>query len=151
MPVGKHKPLRRIDRKPSLDIGGTPTTATASPAPPAVPLPEPPVLAALSTALYQSAQTPAALINASWSYSGNTALISSYLVQYSTDSTFAMNTNGVTANATDQSAAIYPLPCGITYYVRVAARVGAQSLQGPWSNTQSITTAVDTTAPNPVT
>jgi hypothetical protein len=145
MPKGAIK--RRIDERPALDIGGTPAAATVSTAPPAPPLLPAPVLTSITTAIYQSAQTPAAKVDLTWTYE-TTVAVTGYLVQWSTDSTFATNTNGMPANGANLSASIFPLPASILYYFRVAAIVGAAGVQSPWSTAASITTAADTTVPS---
>jgi len=123
-----------------------------SPAPPALANVAAPSGLSLATLLSRSAGTPTALVNATWTppdgYEAATLTTTiSYLIQWSTDATFATNVNG--AAALQPSAAIDGLATGTTYYFRVAAVY--RTVQSPYGTSASIVTAVDTTPPNPVT
>jgi hypothetical protein len=152
----KYTAALRID-SPTLD----PSAAAAaggyvdqleSPAPPALAEVESPYGLLLSTLLSRSANTPTALVNATWSPpdgydTGTISTTLSYLIQWSTDSTFATNVSG--AAALQPSAAIDGLATGTLYYFRVAAVYS--TVQSLYSTSNSITTAADTVPPDPVT
>lgn len=125
------------------DPGGTGGTLTV--VPPAQAAAGPPTNLALTTAIERNAVTPTSLIAATW-YPPAGVAPQSYVIQWSTSSVFATSNGGAAAS---ESATISGLIPNTLYYVRVAAFV--QNTQGEWSTTASITTAADTTAPNPVT
>lgn len=127
-----------------FDAGSDPGAASVI-LPPAQPAAGPPTNLQLTTAIERNAVTPTSLIAATW-YPPAGVAPQSYVVQWSTDSGFA-TANG--AAAAGESATISGLIPNTLYYVRVAAFV--QNTQGAWSDTASITTAADTTAPSPVT
>jgi Fibronectin type III domain len=149
----KDRRQRYIDAPSASNVApGGGADSADSPAPPALSAVEAPTNLQLSTLLSRSAATPTAIVNATWTppdgydiaTSTNTL---SYLIQWSTDSTFATNTAG---NAALQpSAAIDGLTVGTVYYFRVAAVY--RTVQSPYSTSASITTAVDTTPPSPPT
>jgi len=130
-----------------FNAGGDPGGAggTSSVVPPATPLAGAPTNLALTTAIERNAVTPTSLIDATW-YPPAGVSPTSYVIQWSVSSVFA-TVNG--AGAASESARISGLIPNTLYYVRVAAVVA--TVQGDWSATASITTAADTTAPNPVT
>lgn len=126
--------------------------AIDSPAPPAMATVEAPTNLTLSTLLGRSAGTPTAIVNATWSppdgYEAATLSTTlSYLIQWSTDSTFATNVHG--APALQPSASIDGLATGTLFYFRVAAVY--RTVQSPFGPGVSITTAIDTTPPDPPT
>lgn len=144
----KSRPTLRIDAASLLDTVGIAVDAIDDPAPPAMAAVEAPSGLSLSTLLGRSATTPVAIVNAVWvppdgydtADSTNTL---SYLIQWSTDSTFAAHAIGQAA--LQPSASIGGLTTGTLYYFRVAAVY--RTVQSPWSASASITTAIDTTAP----
>lgn len=147
----KHRQQLRIDQKALDDTAaaavGTSIDFISSPAPPAMNAIEAPYNLALSTTLAQSAVTPQAYINATWTPPDNIDIATlSYLVQWSTDPTFATNTLGQAAN---QASASFRVATGTLYYVQVAAIYN--SVYSPFSVAASITTAIDTTPPAPPT
>jgi hypothetical protein len=144
----KHRQQLRIDQA-ALDTTaaaavGVSIDFIASPTPPALNAIEAPYGLSLSTTLANSAVTPSAYISATWTPPDNvdTETIS-YIIQWSTDSTFATNTTG--QPAPQASATISGLKCSTLYYVRVQAVYNA--VYSPWSTAASITTAADTTPP----
>jgi hypothetical protein len=148
-PIGKYKPDRRIDRSSSKHLGvssGDGAGFTAPPVPPAVPAPGTPTLA---TSLVYSAVTPAARIDASWSSGLEAFDLEYYVLQISTDSTFATDVEVYATAPNQQSISIDNRRVATTYYVRVRTIVGATPSE--WGASASITTPVDTTPPSPVT
>jgi hypothetical protein len=149
----KHRPQLRIDSRARNDVApGGGADSADSPAPPAMAAVEAPSGLTLSTILGRSATTPIAIVNATWTppdgYDIATASATlSYLIQWSTDSTFT--THAVGQAALQPSASISGLTTGTLYYFRVAAVY--RTVQSPWSAVASITTAIDTIAPGPVT
>lgn len=140
----KQRELKRIDVQPPFKFGVVTeaTTSTDSPAPPVFQGVTPPTNVQLSTAVYESAVTPSAIIGVTWTEPGGYDPVT-YRVQYSTDSTFA--TDYATIVAEQPSASIYPVPANTLYYVRVATVYRSQV--SDWSAAASITTAQDTTPP----
>lgn len=145
--MGKNKPLTRIDVTQATSGGAQIIETVSDNAPPALPTIPTPTDLALATAVARSAVTPTALISATWE-GPLTVQAQRYAVQWSTDNTFPDDeTSG--ADAVQESATIDHLKPGTTYYVRVAAIY--RNVQSPWSDTASITTATDTTPPDPIT
>ena len=143
--MGKNKPINRIDVTQAT-AGGAVIVETASDlAPPARPQVQAPTDLSLTTSLARSAVTPTALIAATWT-GPLSVQAERYPVQWSTDSGFA---DGVTSgmDAVQESATIDNLKVGTLYYVRVAAIY--RGVQSAWSDTTTITTATDTTPPDP--
>jgi Fibronectin type III domain len=148
----KLRPQLRIDARSLNDAAGVATDAADDPAPPAMAAVEAPSGLTLATVLGRSATTPMAIVNATWTPpdgydTADSTNTLTYLIQWSTDSTFA--TNVVGAAALTASASIDNLRTGVLYYFRVAAVY--RTVQSPYSASASITTALDTTAPGPVT
>lgn len=148
---GKQRYIRSIDipRAGAFDAGPDPAggaggTAVAPPAQAAIGAP---TNLTLYTALERSAVSATANISAYW-YPPAGVAPSSYVVQWSQTSTFP---DGLTTGqeAPIENTTISGLTPGTLYYVRVAAFVVSQ--MSAWSTTVSITTAVDTTPPAPVT
>lgn len=151
----KHAQQLRID-VPQFDVNapaaGVSSDVIDSPAPPAMGTVEAPTGLTLATLLSRSAVTPSAIVNATWTPPAgyDAATLSStlsYLIQWSTDVTFATNTSGQAA--LQPSAAIDGLTTGTLYYFRVAAVY--RTVQSPFGTAASITTAIDTTPPGPPT
>lgn len=147
MPIGKHKPLHRIDAKSSFTGGGAVEATAASYAPPAIKsIPEPEDLV-LDSGIGRSAVTPTAYITAVWSRPSG-SVPQSYIIQVSEDSTFPDGETTAAPTLTE-SATLDKLKTATLYYVRVAAVY--RSIQSGWSDTASETTPADTVPPSPVT
>jgi hypothetical protein len=145
-PIGKHRPTRRIDHQPDSPFGssvgtGEGTGFTAPPAPPTIPAP---TGLTLSSALSYSAVTPSARITASWA-GLETYDLEYYVLQISTDSTFATNTETYSTAPNQNSAVIDNRRVSTTYYARVRTVVG--DTPSDWSATANTTTPNDTTVP----
>lgn len=144
----KHRQQLRIDQAAAnttatAALGGS-IDFIADPAPPAMNAIEAPYGLLLASTLANSAVTPSAYISANWTPpDGIDTLTISYIIQWSTDSTFATNTSGQPAN--QASATISGLKCSTLYYVRVQAVY--LSVYSQFSDVASITTAADTTPP----
>ena len=143
--MGKNKPINRIDVTQATAGGAVIVETTPDLAPPALPTVQAPTDLLLATSLARSAVTPTALISATWT-GPLSVQAQRYAVQWSTDSSFPEDgTSGV--DAAQESCTIDGLKTGTLYYVRVAAVY--RSVQSAWSDTASITTATDTTPPDP--
>lgn len=150
MPIGKYKVKRYIDTSPKAPFatsgadGGAfdgSAAAGAIPVPPTIPAP---TGLTLTPGLLQSAVTPSAKIDATWS-NLETNDQETYRVQVATDSGFTAVV-GIWATGQNQaSAVIQPLKISTTYYVRVQTIVGNSN--SDWSATVSATTGADTTVP----
>lgn len=151
----KFNTMLRIDAAPfdpTAPASGGAADYIESPAPPALGTVEAPSGLSLSTLLSRSSASPTAIVSATWTPplgvdASTVARTLTYLIQWSTDATFATNTSGQAA--LQPSAAIDGLTTGTTYYFRVAAVYRA--VQSPYSAVASILTAIDTVPPSPVT
>jgi hypothetical protein len=136
---GKSKAAYRIDFDVPVKFGSVSTNATDDFAPGANPTIGAPLNLALVTGVAYSSAAPTAYIDATWDKPQD-ATPSFYVIQVSTDSTFATVT--IEQQAPLNSAHIEGLLPGTLYYVRVQAFAGG--ISGAWSATASITTATDT-------
>ncbi len=145
----------RIDQPPS-DPNSPQSGASADviddPAPPAMGPINAPTDVVLSTVLSRSSASPTAIVNVTWTPplgfdSSTLSTTLSYLVQWSTDVTFVAPAGAQAA--LQASAAIDGLTTGTLYYFRVAAVYS--TVQSAFSAAASITTAIDTVPPSPVT
>lgn len=138
-------PNRRISK---LDLpiagmipGGAASVSTDDITPPPLPVIAAPYHLTLTTAAEYSGVTPTAQIGAAW-YPPDGVSPSAYVLQWDTSSTF---TAPIAKTVPAEIDTIGGLPVGTLYYVRVAAIVAG--VQSVWSDSSSITTATDTTAP----
>jgi hypothetical protein len=151
----KHTQQLRIDQPPfdpNAPASGGATDTITDPAPPAMGPIEAPYDLLLATVLSRSSASPTAIVNATWTApdgfdSSTRSTTLSYLIQWSTDPTFAAPAGAQAAM--QASAAIDGLTTGTTYYFRVAAVYS--TVQSPFSTAASIVTAIDTVPPAPVT
>jgi len=65
-----------------------------------------------------------------------------YVVRYSTDETFATNTNSVNVDHATTAVTLYGLQANTTYYVGVKALGSGNSMDSPFSAAQSATTGI---------
>lgn len=142
MPTKQTK-ARAIDQVVGSAIPGGELIASTTPtAGPAVPTqPGPTNLAVASNQIMFSAVTPLALVSLTWDAPPGIA-VAGYIVEAATNSTF---TTGLLRREAPQASVALELPTGVTYYFRVAAKT--TFVISGWSNTASVTTATDTTAP----
>ncbi len=136
----KQQPAYRLDFDVPIKFGTVDTNATDDIAPPANPQIAAPDNLALTTSIGYSSAAPTANIDATWDKPFD-AIPDFYVIQVSTDSTFATVT--IQEQAPLNSAHIEGLLPGTLYYVRVQAFVG--SISGAFCDAVSITTATDTT------
>jgi len=140
---------KKIDAKLIGKSGGSgaPSSGASTPdiAPPAPPSIDAPDNLALTTSIGSSTAAPTSRISATWDAPPG-VMPQGYVIQASTSSSFTAATTR-TESTIVRSALIENLQPGTLYYVRVAARV--QGVQGAWSDTASITTALDTVAASP--
>src|SRR6266496_1832772 len=135
----KNQPAYRIDFDVPFKFGSVDTNATDDIAPPANPQVGMPSNLVLTTSIGYSSAAPTANIDATWDRPFD-AVVDFYVIQVSTDSTFATVT--IQEQAPLDSAHIEGLLPGVLYYVRVQAFVGG--ISGPFCPAVSITTATDT-------
>jgi hypothetical protein len=143
----KTKLTLAIDRKLTTGGAGSVLDAATPSAPPAISTVDAPDGLALTTGLLRSATTPMAYISATWNRPVDYDP-TEYVIEASTDANFATGTT-VGRRAAQASATIDGLTTATLYYVRVAAVL--YQLQSAWSSVASLTTAADTTPPDPVT
>jgi hypothetical protein len=148
-PIGKHRPVRRIDKPSAHAFGVSSAEGTGFTAPPVPPAIAPPSAPTLATSLTYSAVTPGARIDASWSSGLESFDLEYYAVQISTSATFATDTTVYATAPNQQTISIDGLRVGTLYYVRVRTIVGATPSE--WGASASITTPLDTTPPAAVT
>lgn len=142
----KDRTLRRIDIPAPANAGFATVETTPDLAPPALPTIPLPESLSLTTALGRSAVTPMALIAATWDAPAMVRPLR-YAVQWSTNSSFPDGTTGG-VDAVGESVTIDGLKPGTIYYVQVAAVYSG--VQSAWCVAESITTATDTTPPDPI-
>lgn len=144
----KTRTIRSVDLPSANPFDAGPALATtASMAPPVQAAIGHPTNLQLTTTIERNAVTPTAQIGATW-YPPAGVAPSGYIVQWSLSSSFP--DPGTTGQAADgQASTIRGLTPATLYYVRVAAVAGG--VTGSWSDTASITTAADTTPPDPPT
>jgi hypothetical protein len=146
------RPELRIDRRDGATLaGGAIVESGGSPASPGVTIPGPPEwLKVTGSALLNSSLVPEALVNLEWRRPATPGPIASYLVQWSLNSSFTSPTGIPRTPETPQTpvitAAISPVPAGVTVWFRVAA-IAAGGVQGTWSVATSTLTPADTTPP----
>jgi hypothetical protein len=143
--IGKYREQKRIDRQPAHAFGVSSSDGSGLTAPPIPPAMTPPSAPTLATALTYSAVTPGARIDAAWSSGLETFDGESYVVQISTDPTFAADAVIFATQPNQQNVSIDGLRVNTTYYVRVRTIVGASG--SDWGTSASIATPVDTTPP----
>lgn len=136
----KTEPLRKIDAARAIPGGGEVLDSTASPLPPAMPMPPAPdSLEVVSNTIGRSSAAPIALLAIRWRPPLGTAA-PSYLVEVATDSGF---TAVVLRLPAAQASATLELTAATTYYIRVYAIIAG--VRSSASAALSVTTATDTT------